>query len=119
MKIKFALGLVVSIFGCYGGCGGPVLPPYCVTFRFEEAGNRMPVTNAYMDLVSGPDAPLTRVVSYDTDRVIVGYLCRGTSELEFGHADFLPKRLTYTSPRDRDRRTNDFTDSVVVTLTRR
>ncbi|MDP3276357.1 MAG: hypothetical protein Q8Q09_14255 [Deltaproteobacteria bacterium] len=49
----------------------------------------------------------------------MGAFCRGTNVLVFGHENFLPTRLTYTSPRDRDPLFNDFTDQVTVTLVRR
>ncbi|MDP3276356.1 MAG: hypothetical protein Q8Q09_14250 [Deltaproteobacteria bacterium] len=119
MKIKFALGLVVSIFGYYGGCAPPIEPPACVSFSFVESGNQVAVRDAYLDVESGPESTRQRAYSHGSNSIGMHAFCRGTHVLVFGHTDFLPTRLTYTSPRDRDLRGNDFTDQVTVTLTPR
>ncbi|MDP3276354.1 MAG: hypothetical protein Q8Q09_14240 [Deltaproteobacteria bacterium] len=119
MKIKFALGLVL-LSAASQACGAnPNLPPYCVSFYFVEGGNRTQIIDAYVEVISGPEMSAGRLLSYGSNSVSTHLLCRGTSEVMFGHADFLPTRLTYTSPRDRDPQSNNFTDVVAVTLVRR
>ncbi|MDP3276355.1 MAG: hypothetical protein Q8Q09_14245 [Deltaproteobacteria bacterium] len=113
----FALGLAsvsVAIISCQGM---PQDVP-CVRVIVVGGANRTPVINPTLAVVSGPDQGQVGY-AYETSRILMHAMCRGTNVIELSHPDHLPTRLTYTSPRDRDPLSNDFTDVITVTLTPR